>query len=1398
MLARTVANGAVNSGQLRGAGGSGSGDLGGLLTVDVASMPDADALALASTSGRLTGQITLRVRTGDLTLNESMKAQSIALSADAGSLTVGGQKPVTLDASAPSGGVVQLAAGQDLVLASGTRIDAKSTRAGARGGDVLLASTDGRVRVATSAQVDATGLDPQDGRIVLRAPRDEDLRTVAIDPLQTQNLKSGQVALEAVHVYTQIARIAAAPDGDPTTLAQTEIRADNNAFMASRGAVLNSLGVSSAEIASGRVSLRAGVEVRADGDLTVADDWQFAGSSAQPNRDRPGGDAGFLTLRAAGNLLVSGSLSDGFTTAGVLNANARSWSYRLVGGADTSAANPLAVRDLAHSADETGHIQIDAGKLLRTGAGSIELAAGRDVLFGAGEEGTPAAMAYVAGRRYSGSDALLGSLFQGQLAPPTFSEQGGRLDVRAARDVVAPEATQLVGNWLWRSGLPSARPGEAGLYTASSQLAWWTQYTSFNQTLGSFGGGNLSVSAGRDIVNLQAMSPTAGWADSRTAASATIRTLNGGDVSVSAGRDLMGGQFLLGAGVGRLSAGGSIGTAAQNALVQTPILALLDGQWRLAARNDIQVLGAFNPTAVAASGSQSRASLSPYFYTWGPAAGLSVGSNAGKVSLAAGLGEDQLRGFGLDADSSNVGISFQVLPPSLQVTAARDVDLEGLGGAVMAPSATGQLRLWSGADVRLGGAGAAQLAMSDSAPSDWAPPSAPVTRVNNPIVESLVPNTLADALPLTGLHANDPDPVQIHAEGSLQISGTSLQSKTLLLPKRAELTAGLDVLGLSLRTQHLSADDSTRVVAGRNYLAGVYGNVEAAGPGRLDVSAGGSVDLGSSGGLSTSGNQRNASLPARGSDIRVSAATRGTLDVDAFYSTYLRPPATDGGGSVRAAQYRQALTATVGTALNLSGLTFDQAWAYFQAFAPAAQAAVGQQVLAAEFGAVYLSQAAPSAADLRTSLNSAFDLHKAQLLQAGEQALAAGTSLTLPGREVLQGDGLRAYLASIRSLSFSSLDLDSTVAARVAALASVQSGWRDAVAKSLGSSTADISARAGRNPQDPAVLAFNAALAQFSGPVFDDYRQQVLARETASAGATASQFGRLSLPMRLALYDQGFAAAELTGAGSFSSQPYWPGSTPLLRYGGVLNLTQSSIITERGGDISLVNAGGAINVGLKDAATGSNAPKGVIALGGGGIYGYSAGDFQINTQRVFIVGAGDMNIWSSSGDIDSGRGANTAVAAPPLAARRSADGIVFEVPATTTGSGIGILPDATGRLSGSIGLFPALGEILALDAFIRAPSVVLGSSVKGADNLISASIGGAAAPVAAPSLSVAAPPPASANPARTSTVDSQRQDARRTNSLLTVELLGLGAAPEGETCEDKDRVNGKCPDPAKK
>lgn len=1380
-------------GRILARAGQAAGDQGGTLEVDVRRMPSADALVQAAAAGGATGRVALRVREGDVGLQRDLVAQRIEIAADGGSLAVGTTAPALLDARAPAGGVVQLAAQGDLVLGAQARIDARSARSGANGGDVLLASSEGRLRLDRAAVVEAGGDDAQDGRIVLRAQRDDTTRSVRIDALAPASLRAAEVDIEAVRVYEGVQTLAAFGDFDGQ-LSQATVRRDNDGFMAGKAAELARLGVAGAA----HVNLRAGVEVRADGDLTLQDDWQFAGATAQPGRDRPGGDAGFLTLRAAGNLSLAGSLLDGFNAAGALNDNLRSWSYRLVGGADLTAAHPLATLDLAQGETETGHVTLEPGRRVRTGAGSIEIGAGRDLSFVDPGDGSAAASVVVAGRKLAGSTELLNTLFRNQLATPAFTEQGGRLEVSARRDVVAPEANQLVGNWLWRGGLLSTAAGEAGLYAANNQLAWWTQPSAFGQTLGSMGGGGLRVEAGRDVVNVQAMAPTAGWADRRSAAEAELRVVNGGDVHVHAGRDLLGGQFLLGRGEGRLEAGRVIGAAEGNAWVQQPILALQDGTWRAAARSGADLRAPFDPTAAAASTAGNRGTVSPFFWTWGADAGLQVVSNTGTVRLSAGLASDVLEQWGLDAGfSSSAGKAYQVLAPNLEATAAGGaLDLDGIEEALLYPSPGGRLRLWAGADLRLGATTGARLAMSGSAVSAWGPASAPLTPF------AVVPQleaALADQVPLTSLHAGDTEPALLHAEGSLRVQGHDPGLATLLLPKPAQVTAGVDMVELSLRAQNLAEGDVTTVSAGRNLLAGTLGRVEVAGPGALEVGAGVGIDLGSSAGLSTSGNLRNGALPPGGASIRVQAARAGTLDLAALDAHYLQPAAD--GGSARYQEHREALLAFVADELKQPGLDYAAARAAFAGFDAATQARFGRRVLAAEFGAVYLSGPVPDASRFADGLRIAFEARKAQLLKAGADALAAGASLTLPGRQELAGAALAGYLDELRALAFTSLALDTVVAQRVASLQSVHDGWREAVARSLGSTAAALRALAAQNPSDPRVQAFEQALNTFSGSTFERYRAEVLARETASAGAAASGFGVRSLPARLALFDQGFQAAELAGAGSFVAQPVWPQERrPLFAYTGALEMTQSSVITRRGGAISLVNAGGSINVGLKDNGVADpNTPKGVIALGGGDVFGYARGDFQVNNQRVFVVGRGDMTIWSSAGDIDSGRGANTAVAAPPLQPRRGADGVLFEVPPVTTGSGLGILEDGAGRRSGTIGLYPAFGEILALDAFIRAPALVLGSTVKGADNLISGAVGGAASVVSAPNLSVAPPPPSPAEARNAEAQGGARTgEARPRPSLLTVDLLGMGAATDEPPCDEREPPSARCPKPARR
>ena len=701
----------------------------------------------------------------------------------------------------------------------------------------------------------------------------------------------------------------------------------------------------------------------------------------------------------------------------------------------------------------------------------------------------------------------------------------------------------------------------------------------------------------------------------------------------------------------------------------------------------------------------------------------------------------------------------------------------------------------------------------------------------NSVVTALTGNSglilasLAGSLPQAALHANDTALVDIHAEGTVR-------NGSLRLAKPARLSAGLDWIDMSLFGLNLTGGDTTAVTVSRDLVQSLSSSqITVAGPGQLAVTAGRDIDLGASRGITTTGNVSAPTLPPGGASVRLVAAAEGTLDLASFAQTYL--DSGSAGANPRAGSHRAQLLAFVREALGQPALGDDEAWSLFQTFPAQAQAAVGRRVLAAEFNAVYLAGAAPARADLVAALSEAFERNRLQAIAGIDAALAQGEILRLPGvaanANVAQAlaalppgivaalgsdtaglvsapatdaryvSALRSYRASLVALRIDALDIDAFVTARLASLTAVRNGWRERTAASLGSTAAQLDALAQREPANPLVLAYRQALADSSSQRFLQYRDQAMASEVRSAAQAGSSFGAAALPMRHALLEQALQAAELAGVGSALAQSVWRSPGGVLQHGGALDLTQSSVVTERGGDISLVNAGGAINVGLKSSTNVS--AKGVIARGGGDIFGFANNDFQVNTQRVFVVGSGDMTIWSTAGDIDSGRGANTAVAAPPLEARRTVDGVVFETPATTTGSGLGILEDAAGRRSGTIGLFPAFGEILATDAFIRAPSVTLGATVRGADNVQSTTTSGAAAPVAAPPLAVAAPSSTAARSADAAVTNTADNAAARVRAgLLTVELLGLGEAAEPadqETCSAADDKANKCKRPAK-
>ncbi|MFN7087410.1 MAG: filamentous hemagglutinin family protein, partial [Burkholderiales bacterium] len=182
---------------------------------------------------------------------------------------------------------------------------------------------------------------------------------------------------------------------------------------------------------------------------------------------------------------------------------------------------------------------------------------------------------------------------------------------------------------------------------------------------------------------------------------------------------------------------------------------------------------------------------------------------------------------------------------------------------VMRPAARGELDVLAAGSVGL----PLTLNMSDMAPMPDAVRPAGNTNAFSP--------TTLTAHASQPVHAGDTTPARIYAAAG-DVTGAT-NKLNLVLPKAARVKAGRDVRDLGISIQHVNPGDVSQVEAGRDVAFSSTGNRSGnayfwvAGPGRLEVTAGRNVDLGTSAGIVSRGNLDNAALPAGGADIHVAA-----------------------------------------------------------------------------------------------------------------------------------------------------------------------------------------------------------------------------------------------------------------------------------------------------------------------------------------------------------------------------------------------------------------------------------------------------------------------------------------------------------------------------------------------
>ncbi len=840
---------------------------GGRAVLDLGTLNDFSSLNSALGAGGFTEAIDLRLRSGDLQVanTDVVKARALQLAADRGRIDVAG----TLDASSARGsGSVSVWAANGLALAAGSRVIAAGTSTDA--GSAAAASDGGRVRLSTMAgslDVDAAsvidvspGAKGQTGSVTFRVARDAAGHIGATQLAGTVLGRSGgrgelaEVVLEAQRSYTT--------SGNLTAGAITGYANDHAAFIAAsiaNGEAGNRFAALKADAGvPAQASLHGATEVISLGDMTLATPWNLTTPAWLAD-----GRAGTLTLRAGGNLTLSNAL--GSPNDNLLGGE--TWNLRLAGGADLTAANPLATR--AVDAGGKGSVRLTGNNAkLRTGTGSIEIAAATDFVMDA-----PGSVVYTAGRIGAADTAVNGN--------NRWSRDGGSISIRAGRDAVGA-SNEWITEWLRRPRSFTNVPAE-----------WWAYRANFQQGIGTLGGGDIRIEAGHDVNTLSAMLPTTGRSSVDGDGVRTLDVQGGGNLEVRAGNDLIGSSYLIGRGEGRIAAGGSVGAGAATQLF---VMGASSGdvpahaEVSVSAGGSVSLQSVNNPTALVQLAATpgvgpsfgSGASRAVTFFTYAPDSAVYLLAQSGDVSVGSKMADGRRMGSSATVSDSTGSGAF----PATLVAQSFDGDVS-LGTdrkIVTLPSLSAQVALLAGRSVLN-----PNLTVSDVSATDLINASRGVLSAQSFSGDDLLVGAsprIVERTSTTGF--------QFDLQGLTgDVAGVG-NGSILSLPAASRVRAGRDVKNLALTLQNLNATDVSEVRADNGDVLPL--GLEIRGPGSLLIQAGRHIDVGTAaitagssnlGGIIATGNNANPSLAnSDAARLTLIAGVKGDIDLATFKAAY--------------------------------------------------------------------------------------------------------------------------------------------------------------------------------------------------------------------------------------------------------------------------------------------------------------------------------------------------------------------------------------------------------------------------------------------------------------------------------------------------------------------------------
>ncbi len=1370
---------------------------GGAFDLDVGSLPSLAAINAALDAAAFTKSRIFRIRTGDVLVDGFATAQNFDLSADRGAITVTG----TIDASGPTGGNIVLAASGEVALASGSRLSVAGldfNHAG-KGGSVSIETRGvggASIEIRNGSTIDlsiAAAVAPGQftGTLHLRAPQSAGNSDLQVGAFNGTIVNASLITIEGYEIFD-----LTSTGGAIDAAVRDAVKANGIVFVGDSGAaspgyvamhdrlLLNNAGLDSV------VSIVPGAElINTAGDLTLGSTNSTATSDWDLSTFRfgPKGAPGVLTMRASGNLVFFNTLSDGFASSAydapllaqntALAANAQSWTYRLVAGADFSAADFHRVE--ADLPADTGSLLLGKNnginianpfgpnaltsraikgfyQVIRTGSGDIDIAAGRDV-----QLLNHFATIYTAGTQISDPTVLPGgafdlpilSEFDGQSVlgaiqhrspyPVAYTLAGGNVTLHAGGDIahltqdssgalIPDSERQLPNNWLYRRGYVDPATGLFGIarFGDVASTTWWVDFSNFFEGIAALGGGNVTLNAGRDIANVDALIPTNARMPKGAPDQAKLLELGGGDLVIRAGRDIDGGVYYVERGTGTLAAGNRIHTNATRSpslgTITVPstvfsnktwlptTLFLGKGSFDVSARGDLLLGPVANPFLLP-GGYSNTFWYKTYFSTYAASDTVDVASLTGRVGFrtAATLPTEGLGGSTpiLEAWLQNVDllppntqtlsyyqpwlrlnetsvVPFHtvvgIMPPTLRATAfAGDISI--IGDITLSPAPTGTIDLAASGSISalqvngvttLNGVetyswDTSRINLSDANPDSIPGIASPYAfQTLAGITSGTARVTLPGMLTFTDNLFNETGSTQ-GASGVLQVK-QALHAPGILHAGDAEpvhLYAGEgDISGVTL-----FSGKAARVIAGHDIA-----DIE------LFVQNVASADTT----LVAAGHDLIAYAP--NSPYRVRAQSPGNaLDVGA---------------------------SALGGDLQISG---------------------------------------PGILEILTGRNLDLGVgpNNPDGTAVGITSIGNARNPYLPfaGASIIAGAGIGP------ALGLASSDLDFPAFRKLALDPAI---GLPIVGKLLGIKDADA---------DAITTAFNQLSAERQAALSLDLFYLLLRDAGRDHGDPASPgFGT---------YAGGFAAIDAL----------FPGS----EWKGDISLTSRGIKTKNGGDINLFAPGGTLTVGFEIAGSQAS-DQGILTETGGHISIFTHDDVIVGTSRIFTLRGGDEIIWSTVGDIAAGASSKTVQSAPPtrvLIDPQSGD-VKTDLAGLATGGGIGVLASVKGVPPGDVDLIAPGGVIDAGDAGIRVSGNLNISAVQ---VLNASNIQAGGTTVGTPSVTVAAPNlgslTAASNTAAATT--SAATDATKKASapppppeelpsIITVEVLGYGGG-EAET-----------------